>query len=165
MAIEGLLQHLIATFSYLGVFISNLIVSSSVGIPLPGPLIIVFAVATKMNIILVSIASGAGSIIGEMTGYYAGFLGNKIALRTMKKYKKADKFIKKFFNKYAVPIIFLTAFFPFPFDLIGIVAGSSRYSIPKFLIVGFAGKFLKTIYFYLAIKYSWVFILKVSGFG
>ncbi len=164
MVVEGFVEHLIATFSYIGVFIANLIVSSSVGIPLPGPLIIIFAVATKMNIILVAIASGAGSIIGEMTGYYAGFLGNKVAKRTIRKYKKVEIWIKKFFNKYAIPVIFLAAFLPFPFDLVGIVAGSSRYSIPKFLLVGFLGKILKTIYLFLAIKYSWGAILKISGF-
>ena len=165
MVFEGVVGHLILTFSYIGVFIANVIVSSSFIIPLPGPLIIVVAAAGNLNIILVSIASASGSMVGEMTGYYAGFLGNKVAQRTIRKYIKIEKFIRKHFNRYAVPLIFLTALLPFPFDLVGFVAGATRYSIVKFFVSGFFGKFLKTVYFYIAFKYGLVFILRLAGWG
>ncbi len=164
MPFEILIEHLILTFSYLGIFIANLIVSATILIPLPGPLIIVFAYALGLNIFLVSIASAAGSMVGEMVSYYAGFLGNNAAARTVKKYKKIEKLVRKYFSKHAIIIIFLAALLPFPFDIAGIVAGASRYSVIKFLIVGFAGKFFKTVYLFLAIKYGIEIFFASSGF-
>ncbi len=164
MPTEAITFWLINTFSYTGIFIASLIVSASIVIPLPGPIVILVATLLNLNFFLVSVASASGSMIGELTGYYAGFLGNKMAKKTVKKYNRIEKFLRKYFNKYALVIIFLAALLPFPFDLVGITAGASRYSIPKFLAVGFVGKFFKTLLLLIAFKYSIDFLLTFGRF-
>lgn len=161
MVAETIIFWLVNSFSYIGIFLASFIVSISIVFPLPGLLVITWAVVMNLNPIFVSIVSASGSMIGELTGYYAGVLGNKLAEKTVKKYKKISKFLRKYFTKYAVIIIFLAAVLPFPFDLVGIIAGASRYSLPKFLIFGTAGKFFKTLLLFLALKYSISFIINI----
>lgn len=154
MPIESVTWWLINSFSYLGVFVAAIIVSSSIFFPLPGPLVILFATAMKLNPFLVSIAASAGSMIGELTGYYTGLIGSEVAEKTIRKYKKIEKFIRRYFKKYASPIILIAALLPFPFDIIGIIAGATRYNVIKFLIIGFIGKFFKTYILFMVLKYG-----------
>ena len=143
--VEALLEQLITNFSYLGVFISSLVASASIIIPLPAPLIPVVAVLLKLNPILTSVLAATGSMIGEMAGYGLGMVGGKATKGMFKKHRNQIKTIKKYYNKYAFWVIFVTAFLFFPFDLVGIISGLSRYDVRKFLLAGFLGKFLKTL--------------------
>ena len=143
--VEAILEQLINNLSYLGVFVSSIITSASVILPLPGQLILVFAIVLDLNPILTSIVTAAGSMIGEMVGYGIGAAGGKIAKGKFKKHGKLIKTIKRYYHKYAFWVIFLTAFLFFPFDLVGIISGVSRYDVKKFLLAGFLGKFLKTL--------------------
>lgn len=154
MVLEGLLVGLVNSLFYLGVFAGSLIVSASIFFPLPGILIIIAAAALGLNPFLVSLMSASGSMIGELTGYYAGFLGNKITAKAVIKYRKVVRRLEDFFHKYAFMTILVTSFLPFPFDLVGIIAGISRYSIPKFLFAGFVGKFFKTLLLYWGVLYT-----------
>ncbi|MBI1978441.1 MAG: DedA family protein [Candidatus Aenigmarchaeota archaeon] len=143
--VEAIIQNLISNFSYLGVFLSSIITSASIIFPLPGQLVLVFAVLLKLNPLLTSLLTAVGSMIGEMTGYGVGLAGGKIAGKRFKGHKKLVKTIKRYYNKYAFLMIFATAFLFFPFDLVGIISGMSRYDVRKFLLAGFLGKFLKTL--------------------
>ena len=148
--VEALLQYLVHNLSYFGVFLSSIIVSASISVPLPSQLIPAGAVFLKLNPFLTSVAIGIGSMIGELTGYYLGAAGGAVVKRTLKKYKKQGNFLKKYYNKYAFLVIFLAGLLFFPFDIIGIVSGMSRYDIRKFFLAGFIGKFIKAlIIFYL----------------
>jgi len=143
--VETLLQYLIHNLSYLGVFISSIITSASVIVPLPGQLILVLAVVLNLNPFITAVVTAAGSMIGEMIGYGIGLAGRKLAKGRFKKHEKLTATIKKYYNKYAFWVIFVTAFLFFPFDLVGIISGLSRYDVRKFLLAGFLGKFLKTL--------------------
>ena len=143
--VEVFLQHLINEFSYLGLFISSIITSASILIPLPAPLIPVAAVILKLNPFLTSFVVAVGSMIGEMTGYGLGLVGGKAAEGEFKKHKKLVATIKHYYRRYAFWVIFMAAFLFFPFDLVGILSGMSRYDLKKFLLAGFLGKFLKTL--------------------
>ena len=150
--VEAIIQHLITNFSYLGLFISSIITSASIIIPLPGPLIPVVAVLLKLNPILVSIVIAAGSMTGEMVGYALGLVGGKFVKGKFEKHKKLVKKIKYYYNRSAFWVIFVTAFLFFPFDLVGIISGLSRYDVRKFLLAGFLGKFLKTLLIFYLIQ-------------
>ncbi len=153
----GLLQYLL---SYLGMFISSMITSASIFFPLPGQLIPVFAVVTNLNPFLSSAVIGAGSMIGELTGYGLGLASRKVSESKFKQHKKLVKVIKKFYHKYAFWMVLVTAFLFFPFDLVGIISGLSRYDIRKFLVAGFIGKFLKALLTFILVQYG----IHVFGF-
>lgn len=150
--VEAILHQLINNFSYFGVFVSSMITSASIVLPLPSQLPIVLAVVLNLNPILTSALAGAGSMIGEMIGYGIGLVGGKTAGAIFKKHKGIVVTLRKYYHKYAFWVILVTAFLFFPFDLVGILSGMSRYDIKKFLIAGFIGKFLKTLLVYLLIQ-------------
>ena len=80
--------------------------------------------------------------LGELTSYFIGLGGNNLM---KEKYKKAVKRFEKFFKKYGFISIVVTAFIPFPFDIVGISAGIARYDIKKFLLAVFIGRFFKAL--------------------
>lgn len=110
-------------------------------------LIVVFTVLLELDPILVSMIYGTGSMMGELIPYHIGLIGRNVEKLT-KKYKKLARIIyliQKNFEKHGNWIIFITALLPFPFVIVSVVAGLSKYSIRKFLIIGFIGKFLKIL--------------------
>lgn len=81
------------------------------------------ATATRWNPLLVSLFASLGGALGELSGYYAGYLGKKIAIAEhIKGYDKVAGWI----NKYNLWAIFFLALQPIlPFDISGMVAGAN----------------------------------------
>ena len=93
--------------------------------------------------LIIGIITGIAAAIGEMSGYIFGLIG----IKTLKKFsrRKVDKILdigEKLANK-GIPIIFLGALTPFPFDLIGLAAGLIRYNPKKFFAAAAAGKIVR----------------------
>lgn len=127
-------------FGYAGVFLISLISSATIIIPVPG-FAAVLALAASLDPVLLGIAAGAGSAIGELSGYLAGIAGHGAVERT-----PAFKSHKKQVSKYGPAAIFLLAFIPNPvFDLAGIAAGAIKMEWWKFLLATSAGKILRFI--------------------
>lgn len=140
--IESLIPIFLKSFGYIGIFLISLISTSTIFLPAPLYLIILAASALGMNPILIAIASGFGMALGELTSYFIGLGGNNLM---KEKYKKAVGKFEKFFKKYGFIAIVVTAFIPFPFDIVGISAGIGRYDIKKFLLAAFIGRFFKAL--------------------
>ncbi len=93
--------------------------------------------------LLIGFVTGIGAAIGEMSGYILGLLG----IKTLK--KMSEKKVEKVFEigerlaDKGMPIIFLGAFTPFPFDLVGIAAGLIRYDPKRFFFAALLGKVLR----------------------
>jgi len=138
--IESFIVFLLKSFGYFGIFLISLISASTIFLPVPLYLIIVAASALGMNVFLVALSSGIGMAIGELTSYFIGLGGNKLL---EEKHKKGVKRFEIFFKKYGFVAIVVTAFIPFPFDIVGISAGLGRYEIKKFLLAVFIGRFFK----------------------
>jgi len=129
-----------SSFGYAGVFLISLISSATIIIPVPG-FAAVLALASSLDPVLLGIAAGAGSAIGELSGYLAGYSGHGAVERT-----PAFKSHKKQISKYGPAAIFLLAFIPNPiFDLAGIAAGAIKMEWWKFLLATSAGKILRFI--------------------
>ncbi len=143
--VEALLQYLVHNMSYFGVFLSSIIVSASIVVPLPSQLIPAGAVILKLNPFVTAVVIGVGSMIGELTGYYVGVAGGSAVKKILKKYNKQGAILKKYYHKYAFFVIFFGSILFFPFDLIGIMSGMSRYDVRKFFLAGFIGKCIKAI--------------------
>lgn len=129
--------------AYLIVFGVTLVCSLTIIVPVPIAASITIAAATNLNPLLVALSASVGGTLGELSGYYAGYLGTRISLAEhMLGYKK----IEGWMHRYGVWTIFFLSFqFIFPFDIGGIIAGASRMPLAKFLPPLWAGKFLKYI--------------------
>ena len=134
----------LAWLAYLSVFGTTLLSSLTIIAPAP-PLAIpmMIAAATRWNPVIVALAASIGGTLGELSGYYAGYLGKRIAIAEhMAGYNR----VVNWMNRYGLWSIFFLAFQPIiPFDIGGLVAGAARMPLWKFLPALWAGKFLKCI--------------------
>ena len=97
--VAELLVYLVTSFGYLGVFLSSLIGTATIILPVPSFFIIVFS-GTVLNPLAVGIIGGIGAAIGEMTSYFAGYGGRALINKKGKKHSKTFSKIEKMFNKY-----------------------------------------------------------------
>ena len=127
-------------FGYLGVFFISFIGTMSIIVPIPYTLVILWlSMSGSMNPLLLTIAGGIGSGIGEFSGYALGYYG-----RTMisKKRQRKMNYMVKVLNRYGSIVIFLFALTPLPDDLLFVPLGILRYSFIKAFIPCFLGKLL-----------------------
>lgn len=127
-------------FGYLGVFFISFIGTMSIIVPIPYTLVILLlSMRGAMNPLLLTIAGGIGSGIGEFSGYALGYYG-----RTMisKKRQRKMNYMVKVLNRYGSIVIFLFALTPLPDDLLFVPLGILRYSFIKAFIPCFLGKLL-----------------------
>lgn len=134
-------QHL-GVYGYPGIFLVSVLSNATIIIPIPG-IIITSAMGAIFNPFLVAFYAGAGSAVGELTGYLAG-VGGQAVVGDKEWYRK----IMGWMTKYGDLTIFLLSFIPNPvFDLAGMIAGSMKISIWRFMFWCFLGKFLKMLLF------------------
>ncbi len=150
-ALAYLLQRLISRFNlpmydlaylaYSVVFATTMISNLTIIAPVPFAVSIMIALATKWNPVLIALAASIGGTIGELSGYYAGYLGRKIAISdNIMGHNQVERWIQR----YGFWAIFFLALQPFiPFDIGGLVAGAARMPLQKFIPALWAAKFPK----------------------
>jgi len=145
------------SFGYLGVFLANLLSSMGVFMPVPPGIpvsVVVYSVDTSAaNLIWVALLTSVGSTLGELTAYYVGYGGEHfLKLKRFSRYKTVEKWM----NRYGGLAVFTFAALPlFIFDLVGIVAGTLRFPVKKFILFCYLGRLPRAfieIYFY-----TWAF--------
>ncbi len=77
-------------YSYIGVFLITLISSATILFPAPGWAVVI-GLSTTLDPVLLGIAAGLGSGIGEITGYLLGAGSRNLVLATPDKKEKSDK--------------------------------------------------------------------------
>lgn len=155
-----LFQHLLARFdlslydfawlAYLIVFVATLLANLTIIAPVPFATSIMLAAAAEWNPVLVALAAATGGTLGELSGYYAGRLGKKLAIpESIVGYKRVEHWVQRY-GMWAIAFI---AFQPvIPFDVGGFIAGTARMPLRRFLLGLFLGKFPK----YLILTYAGV---------
>lgn len=150
-----LIQHFVASpnfqryeydwLVYLTVFGISVLVNLTIIVPVPIAVSTMVAAAVKWNPVLLAISASLGGAIGELSGYYAGYLGKRLAIpEDVLGYRRYEHWIQR----YGVWAVFLLALQPvLPFDIGGFIAGTARMPVRKFLPALWAGKFLKYIIF------------------
>jgi len=136
------LWQLFAPCRYLGVFAISFIGTASIIIPIPYTLLIFHlstSPSTEWDPILLTIAGGAGSAIGEMSGYALGYFGRKIVSQER---QRKMTYLVKIFDHYGPLAIFIFALTPLPDDLLYIPLGILRYKFYKAFIPTLIGKLL-----------------------
>ncbi|HDD46549.1 MAG TPA: DedA family protein [Candidatus Aenigmarchaeota archaeon] len=129
---------LVQAAGYAGIFLVSMIGSASILLPVPTDMIL-FLSSAILNPLLVGTIAAVGSAIGELTGYYAGYLGRKILRKNDE--AKFDRIIKK----YGFLAIVIFSFTPLPMDIMGIAAGGVKYSVRKFFIAVLIGKLPRSL--------------------
>lgn len=130
-------------YGYFGIFMANLIASSTLIIPLPGVATVLLG-GSLWNPVLVGLVSGLGSMFGETVGYIAGYGGRK-AIRDLNK-KTWLIHLERFFRKNGFITIFMVSLIPNPFfDFIGLLSGALKYPLWKYMLANFLGRSIRNI--------------------
>jgi membrane protein YqaA with SNARE-associated domain len=132
-----------ATTAYLVVFVTTLVSNASIFVPVAIHMFVMIAVASTWNPLITAFVASVGGTLGEITGYYAGYLGKRIAIgENTPGYGRLVEWMKR----YGPWAIFLISLQPvLPVDIAGLVAGASRIPLWKFLLPCWAGKFPKYV--------------------
>ncbi len=134
-------SQLIHSLGYVGLFIAVLVTSASMFVGIPTFTYVMLAVSLGMDPFLSSLIAGVAGSIGELPAYFLGWGSKKLLER---KYKEAMETWNELFKRYGFFAIAAVAALPFPPDEVsGLLAGSARYPIPKFLLATALGKTLK----------------------
>ena len=129
----------LGALGYPGVFVVAMVWNSTVLVPIPS-FWTYFFFGQMFQPVLVGLAGGAGAAVGELTSYLAGVSGRIILEeKRLKFYARVENWIKKWgfivvFGFNLVPV--------FPFDLVGIACGASRFKLWKFYLACFLGRSL-----------------------
>lgn len=132
---------------YVGVFVLMLVSGMTIFFPLPSEAVL--AVAPNLmeleaigDISKLGLVASLGAALGELTAYFAGLWGRTVIAD---KYKNTYNKVEGWMRKYGGPAIFAFSFTPLPFDLVGIVAGSIRFPIWKFLFYCWVGRLARAL--------------------
>jgi uncharacterized membrane protein YdjX (TVP38/TMEM64 family) len=125
--------------SYPNIFLLSMIWNSTVLVPIPS-FWIYFFLGTVFHPVGVGLVGGSGAAVGELTSYMAGRSGRAILQgRRIKIYARVENWIKQ----WELWVIFGFNLVPFfPFDLVGIAAGATRFPVWKFYLAAAAGRSL-----------------------
>ncbi len=164
MVLDILLAAL-AKGSYLAVFIVSFISTSSIIIPIVpfgSSFTIITAVGLGLNPFLVAITGGIGSAIGELFGYLVGIGGSAAIEKFEKKVPRFLKKLERFYSNVGFWTILVFSFLPFPFDIIGVLSGASKYNMKKFLVAVTIGRIIRSLLIAYGIIYAVPFVLSLS---
>ena len=129
---------------YLGVFGIQLLCNLTIVVPVPIATAVMIAAASQWHPALIALAASLGGALGELSGYYAGYLGKKTILPPSVEYGRVTLWMRQ----HGIWAVFVLAFQPvIPFDIAGVIAGISKMPIRRFLPAVWAGKFPKYILF------------------
>ena len=148
----------LAWLAYLSVFGTTLVCNLTIIAPVPVATAIMIAAATRWNPVMVALAASIGGTLGELSGYYAGYLGKRVAIAEhMGGYNR----VADWMDQYGPWAIFFLALQPIiPFDIGGLVAGGARMPLQKFLPALWAGKLIK----YIILCYSGIGLIQFLPF-
>jgi membrane protein YqaA with SNARE-associated domain len=153
------MENFAGQYGYIGIFLISLLGSISIFFPIPYTAVI-FTIAPLFDPLLVALASGAGSAIGEFSGYLLGLGGRKVISEKRKGQMEA---LVKIFGKYGPIAIFLFALTPLPDDLLFIPLGMMHYSFLKAFIPAIIGKICMSLIIAYSARYTITIIKDIFG--
>ena len=152
-----LVNDLVAGYGLVGILVAALVANASIFLPVPID-IVIFALGANaldfQELVVISIVAGIGAGIGEMSAYLFGLLGIRTAEKAKHKEFSKINVIEEKLGKKGMVFVFFGALTPFPFDIIGIVAGVIKYDPKKFLVAAIAGKIVRYFLISLAAYYG-----------
>lgn len=116
-------------FGYGGVFVFALFGPASLVVPI---------LALHMNVPLLAVVTALGMAINDAVSWYVGTLGH-VVLPESKHVKRLEKNVRVY-GRFA---LFFWALIPFPYDLIGLIAGYLGFSFAGFMVPTFSGRLVR----------------------
>ncbi len=116
-------------FGYPGVFVMCALGGSS---------LLLIPLASHFNIYVLAFAGASGMAINDSIAWIIGNSGKAVVDRSVK-LKKIERSIEK----YGIFAIFFWSLIPFPYDIVGLVAGYLGLSYVRYIIPTFLGKFIR----------------------
>ena len=148
------LDSLLATYGYLAVFF--FVGIESIGIPVPGETMLVTAAiyagtTGRLSIFWVIVASSAGAILGDNTGYVIGRTGGYRLLKRYGRYIRLEenrlRLGQYLFDKHGSKVVFFGRFISVLRIFAAFLAGVNRMHWRRFLVFNAAGGIIwSTIY-------------------
>ena len=148
---------IVASYGYVGAFLISIFGNFTVFFPVPF-VVTIYAFGATLNPLLLGLACGIGSTIGEFSAYLIGRGGRRVI---DERYGKRLETAKLLVQKYGMTIIFVFAVLPLPDDLILIPLGMLRYSLKRAMVAMFLGKFIMCTAVAYAGRYSYTIIRDV----
>ena len=157
---------------YAGIFLINLVSTSTFFFPVPGLTAagqaLIVSEAGRLGPLPVGILGGAGMGLGEITAYVAGALGREVAqgrqmggpswFRTA--VDKSVRAVNRLLTSHGMLTLFVLSVIPNPvFEVAGLTAGAVRMKFWRFLSAVMAGKILRG----LALAYLGAFSFHAFG--
>ena len=124
-------------WGYLGVFVSEMVSSAAILIPLPAHNY-AMAMAITLDPYMLGLAVGIGAGLGEITGYLLGKAGKGV-LTGGGWFTRFQSMAGKRFGL----AILVFAFMPAPIDFVGMLAGAAGYPAWRFIAIACLGKVMK----------------------
>jgi membrane protein YqaA with SNARE-associated domain len=149
----------LTNLGYFGIFLISLLGSLSIFFPIPYT-VVIFTLGQTLEPILIAVAAGVGSAVGEFSGYLLGWGGRKVI---SERYRRKMEFLVKVFDRFGPIAIFLFALTPLPDDLLFIPLGVMRYTIVKAFIPALIGKFLMSLIVAYSGRYTIQIVRDVFG--
>lgn len=142
----------IGPWGYGAAFVINLLTSATVVIPAPG-FASVILMARELDPFILGVSAGIGGTLGELSGYWVGHQGGRVLHRS-----GIYRVIRRLMRRRGALVLLVTGLLPFlPVDAAGLIAGATRYPIPKFLVyLGIGKVVMTTVILYIAAQaFEW----------
>lgn len=146
-----LFTNLVMQFGLLGLFIAAIIANLTLFFPLPIDIVVFFVGSVDflgigiMGPLVIGLVVGLGAGIGELSGYIIGLAGIKgVEVLKKKQFEQVD-LIKERIKNRGMIFILLAALTPFPFDIVGIIAGLIKYDLKRFYVACALGKIIRNV--------------------
>jgi len=137
----GIMEEGFAPTLYLAVFGLSVLNSALIGVPVLPAMATMIAVAAEGDLVLTALIASLGGTLGEMTAYYAGYVGKRlIHLESAPGYGR----LVGWMERHGPWGIFLLSIQPIlPVDIAGFISGVAKLPLWRFLLPCWAGKFPK----------------------
>ncbi len=161
MDLWGWMAQIVQQYGYAGAFLISIVGNFTVFLPVPYA-ITIYTFGATLDPLLLGIASGLGSTIGEFSAYLIGAGGRKVLEG---RYGSRFDTAKILVEKHGMLIIFVFALLPLPDDLILVPLGMMNYDLKKALAAAFLGKLGMSWVLAYAGRYSFSFIKNLFDSG
>ena len=168
--ITGNLDHLLAAYGYLAVFV--FVGVESIGIPIPGETMLVTAAiyagtTGRLSIFWVIVASSAGAILGDNIGYLIGRTGGYRLVKRYGRYIRLEenrlRLGQYLFHLHGPKVVFFGRFFSVLRIFAAFLAGVNHMHWRRFLIFNAAGGIIWSTLYGVAAYLLGQQLLRLSG--
>lgn len=149
-------QEQLKGLGYAGIFLVNLVSTSTFFIPVPGLTAagqaLIVSEASSLGPVQVGLLGGAGMGLGEITAYVAGALGREVAQGRrvggpqwfQKSVESSGQAATWLLARYGMLTLFMLSVIPNPvFEIAGLTAGAVHMKFWRFLLSVMAGKMVR----------------------